>query len=140
MAEARIVREVRVLFGSILLSIAGLSLSRSVGARVADEAWRFRRAFIIMLPFAIPFGLVAALFLLWGTRSRFARRRCGVWAAAGAAVGLGLALLWVGVLPHGGGFSDLMMFAPYSAVCGAAVGVYGYLEAKSAGVKLSARQ
>jgi len=90
------------------------------------------------LPFAIPFGLVAAALLLWGTRSSFARRQCGVWAAAGAAVGVCLALLWVGLLAHGYVFSDLMMFAPHGAVSGAAVGLYGYLEAKSAGVKPSA--
>jgi hypothetical protein len=137
-ANARTVRDVRVLLISMLLCIACLSLSRSVGDLVAHGAWRLRRAFIISLPPAILFGLVAAALVLWGMHSSFARHQFGAWVAAGAAISTCLAVLWWGVTPAGA-LSELLIFAPQGAVCGAGVGAYGYLEAKGASPRVSAR-
>lgn len=124
-------RDARVLFISMLLCIGALSFSRSVSALVTDGAWRFKRAFVISLPSAILFGLVAAALVLWGMRSSFARRQLSGWLAGGAGIGTCLAVLWWGFVPFDGALSELMMFAQ-GAACGAAVGVYGFLEAKSA--------
>jgi hypothetical protein len=137
--EDEAVTAIAVLASSLAVCVAGFALFAYATRGLFEGEWDYRWAVVVTMPYGVVCGFMGAggVFL---SRTRFTAKRSNrhIWAVAGAAIGIVVALLFylAGGVPFIAGSKELWFLAA-SAANGIVLGLFAWWQAQKGHLGLS---